>query len=85
MSATLECREVITFLADYLEEQLPADTREAFASHIDGCDSCTAYLATYSETIRICRQLAHFDESVSDAAPAQLIEAILRARNTRGR
>lgn len=78
----LPCREIITFLADYIDNELPHDTRHEFERHLGVCASCTAYLASYRDTIRICRDTAHFDDAVVEAAPAQLIEAILRTRRS---
>lgn len=76
----LACREIITFLADYIEGELPSETRLEFERHLGVCESCTAYLASYRETIRACRAAAKFDDDVSDKAPDDLIEAILRTR-----
>jgi anti-sigma factor RsiW len=80
----LPCKEIISFLADYVDAALPADTLAEFERHLAVCPSCVAYLASYRETIRTCRELAKFDESVSDAAPDELIEAILKSRRDEG-
>ena len=74
----LPCREVIEFLADYLDGSLPAETRVEFERHLAVCASCTAYLASYRETIRVARSV---DDVVKDA-PEDLIEAILKSRRS---
>ena len=54
MSAqTLSCRELIEFLADYLEAGLPPAEHAAFEAHLALCPDCVTYLASYRETIRL--------------------------------
>ncbi len=77
----LPCKEIISFLAEYIDGELPPETRFEFERHLAVCPSCVAYLQSYREVIRACRELAKFDESVSDAAPDDLIEAILETRD----
>ena len=74
----MNCREIIEFLVDYLDGELPAGTKADFERHLAVCESCVAYLATYRETIRVSR-LATADDLVNDA-PEELIEAILQSR-----
>ena len=38
----LACREIITFLADYIERELPSETLLEFERHLGVCESCTA-------------------------------------------
>lgn len=74
----MTCRELIEFIAEYLDGALPAPERAAFERHLAICASCRAYLASYETTIRAVKGLA--DESVADEMPADLIEAIIKAR-----
>jgi anti-sigma factor RsiW len=47
----VRCRDfIIDLLLDYLEETLGPDDRTACERHLDDCDACRAYLATYSRT-----------------------------------
>ena len=80
----LPCTEIIGFLADYIDGALPAETQHEFERHLKVCPSCVAYLESYRETIRACRELAEYDEKVSDAAPDELIDAILKSRKDEG-
>ena len=73
----MNCREVIGFLADYIENALAPQTRAAFEDHLRLCDSCTAYLASYRETIVACRVAESRD--LPQDVPEELIEAILRS------
>ena len=74
----MNCREAIEFLADYIEGALAPRTHAEFERHLSVCASCTAYLASYRETIVIARLAAR--DAVLDDAPEELIEAILRSR-----
>lgn len=68
------CREVIAFLDDYVAETLPPPRRAEFDRHLAVCASCTAYLASYRETIRLAQQSA--PPAIEDLPP-ELITAIL--------
>ena len=72
----ITCREVIGFIADYLEHALTPQQRHDFEHHVAFCVSCRAYLATYRVTIRAVRDL---DEADTET-PEDLIRAILSAR-----
>jgi anti-sigma factor RsiW len=74
----MNCREIIGFLVEYLDGELPDGTKADFERHLAVCESCVAYLATYRETIRASR-LATADDLL-DNAPEELIEAILQSR-----
>jgi anti-sigma factor RsiW len=74
----MTCRELIEFIAEYLDGTLPAAERAAFERHLAVCASCRAYLASYETTIRAVKSLA--DESAADEMPADLIDAIIKAR-----
>lgn len=74
----MNCREVIEFLADYIEGELAPRVSAEFERHLSICASCTAYLASYRETIVVARIVE--TQSLPDEAPEELIEAILRSR-----
>jgi anti-sigma factor RsiW len=46
----MTCQELIDLLAEYLEQSLPADVATALERHLDGCEPCRAYLATYEKS-----------------------------------
>lgn len=77
--APVDCRELITFLADYLANDLPAERRAAFEEHLAECRSCVQYLATYRETIRMARAAAAAPELSAEEMPEELVKAILAA------
>lgn len=74
----LTCEEVITFLLDYLSQELPSDEQRNFARHLALCPSCAAYLATYERTVELGREALR-RELEADPPPldGELVQAIL--------
>ena len=73
----MTCREVIAFLADYLEGALPLEERARFDRHLLLCHSCTAYLMMYRDTIRMTKAAAAAPLLPADDVPEELVQAIL--------
>ena len=48
--ADLTCEQVIGLMADYLESALTQEVIAELEAHLDGCESCVAYLRTYRRT-----------------------------------
>jgi anti-sigma factor RsiW len=76
----MNCRDIIEFLAEYLDGELSVTTHTEFERHLAICQSCVAYLATYRETIRVSRFVSVQKSDLLDDAPEELIEAILHSR-----
>jgi anti-sigma factor RsiW len=74
------CQQFIAFLDDYIAGDLPADQAEGFEWHLARCASCTAYLASYRETIRTAR---HATALEIEDIPPELLTAILATITTR--
>jgi anti-sigma factor RsiW len=75
------CRELADFIADYLADALPADTRAQFEHHMGVCTNCVTYLDGYKATVELGRHA--FDDPdapVPDTVPEELVKAILAAR-----
>ena len=81
----MTCRELITFLMDYLDGALPAPERARFDDHLRICAACRVYLQSYRDTVSLERlALAHgHGAAVPDDIPEELITAILEARSGR--
>ena len=77
---TLTCRELIEYLARYLDDELPAGERADFDAHLAICPACVDYLTSYRETIRIGKLACQPDEPASNDVPRELVDAILAAR-----
>ncbi|MDA1091779.1 MAG: zf-HC2 domain-containing protein [Acidobacteria bacterium] len=77
----MTCRELTTFIADYLSGDVPPDTRREFERHLEVCPNCVRYLRGYEDTIKLGRQaFAEDDAPVPDTVPEALVEAVLNAR-----
>jgi anti-sigma factor RsiW len=82
MSRIPTCREVLTFLGDYLANELPDERRADFERHLALCDSCVAYIEMYEMTIRLARRAATTPELRVEEMPEDLVKAILGAVRT---
>lgn len=74
------CRDVVAFLAAYLDGDLPPARRQEFEAHLALCPDCVAYLESYRETRRLGALAYSLDGPVPEDVPEALIEAILAAR-----
>ena len=73
----ITCRELISFLADYLEHELPEEKSADFERHLAVCPSCREYLATYRETIAMAKTATASPELRVEDVPEDLVTAIL--------
>ena len=81
-STDITCREVIEFLLQYIEGELPADRRRAFDRHLQGCLSCVAYLDGYQRSIKLGRvAMQSTEQSARGQVPEGLLRAIRAARS----
>ena len=78
----MTCKEVIEFLADYLDGSLPLRQRLVFHLHLMFCRHCRRYLKSYADTVRLSRALRHQLPSEIEPAPEKLVQAILAARRS---
>jgi anti-sigma factor RsiW len=78
----MNCREFTEFLQEYLCNNLPADARSEFESHLAECPWCVAYLDSYQKTIALQKKVfAGPDDAPLPAdVPEDLVRAIVRAR-----
>ena len=76
----ITCRELISFLHRYLDDELSSPERAVFTDHLRDCPCCLNYLEKYRTTIRLERCCCSDDDSIPAHIPESLVEAILRAR-----
>lgn len=79
MPFMITCEEVESFIAAYLDEELPPNTRKKFEFHIRFCPECRTYLAEYQRTINIGRKAAQSDDLLP--LPEDLVKAIVEAKD----
>jgi anti-sigma factor RsiW len=74
------CRDVIGFLRDYLDGELPADQRAEFERHLGLCPPCRHYLDSYRATVAL--GAGAFRDGAGDPPelPPELVAAVLAAR-----
>ena len=76
MSVT--CLELISFLHDYVADELAPEKKRAFEEHLQVCRSCVAYLASYRTTIELEKE-AFDGELLLDTPPEELVRAVMAA------
>ena len=77
----MKCSEFAEFIADYLAGELPAPDQEVFERHMSRCENCRQYLANYQEATAMGRMAFAPDaEALPEDVPAEMVEAILKAR-----
>jgi anti-sigma factor RsiW len=83
--SAVTCRELAAFLADYLDDQLSADTRASFDHHLSLCPNCVRYLEQYRGSIEVGRSaVRQLEAAIAEDFPADLRRAILSAAPVRG-
>jgi anti-sigma factor RsiW len=55
MASSMTCQDVITVLLEYLDHTLDAEIVARLEAHLQICEPCRAYLATYRRTIATVR------------------------------
>lgn len=73
----MTCKELIDFLNDYVDMDLPEDQRRAFDAHLARCPSCRTYLDQYRAVSEMAWRSMQDEPS---PLPQELVEVILRAR-----
>ena len=73
---SVTCKDVASFILEYLENELDVTTRGTFEQHLSICPNCVRYLANYRATIVLGR--AAFREPFT-ALPAVIPESLVRA------
>ena len=86
----MNCKEVIDFLMEYLDDELSEEQRSAFESHLKVCSACVAFIESYKQTLQLTKHLRFseagqkvedkVDDIVLEDVPHGLVDAILAAR-----
>ena len=79
----MTCRELASFLADYLDGTLPVVTRRTFDEHLALCPNCVRYLEQYRGAIAVGRAaVTQLEAAAAADFPEDLRKAILAARQS---
>lgn len=78
----MTCRDLIEFLAEYVDDRLDTGVRTEFDHHLGLCPACRDYLRTYRRTLEATRSLVA-EEVLPGAPPLELVAAVLAARRAR--
>lgn len=76
----ISCAEVISFLYEYLADEVDPERRVDFERHLARCTSCRDYLATYRTTILLAQDAFTDDEPAIRELPDEFVEAVLAMR-----
>jgi anti-sigma factor RsiW len=76
----ISCRELIDFIASYLDDELSSVERERFEAHLNACPACVDFLASYRETLRATADAFADDDAVPESVPEELVQAVLTSR-----
>ncbi|HEX5724446.1 MAG TPA: zf-HC2 domain-containing protein [Longimicrobiaceae bacterium] len=71
------CREVLSFLHEYVAGELTPARAAAFEWHLERCPSCAAYLHSYRRTVELEKEA--FDVETAPP-PRELVAAVLALR-----
>jgi anti-sigma factor RsiW len=58
VSNDIACRDLLELISGFLDDALPADTRQAVATHLEACDGCTMVLDEFRSTIEMTGMLS---------------------------
>lgn len=79
----LTCRELIDFIAEYLDGSLDEATRREFDRHLRVCPSCVNYLDGYRRAIALGKAaLAPTEAPANTMVPETLVRAVQAAHRT---
>lgn len=73
----MTCRDVTSFLLEYVAGELPAHVVGPFDAHLAECENCRVFLDQYRKAIAAGR-LALGDATTAEA-PSELVQAIVNA------
>ena len=78
----MTCRELTSFIADYLAGELQPEVQRAFERHLSLCPNCVQYVADYRRAVALGRRAYDDEATAVQNAPEELVKAILAAQRT---
>ncbi|MEK7404022.1 MAG: zf-HC2 domain-containing protein [Acidobacteriota bacterium] len=79
------CKQVFALLSEYLDAELPEETCEEIAAHLEGCPPCIEFLESLRRTIALCREHrpVELPAPLTEQARAELLAAYRKSRDRR--
>jgi anti-sigma factor RsiW len=74
----MNCRELTSFLEQYVDEDLPADVRIEFESHLHACGNCVTYMEQYRAVITATRACYGETPAEPPPMPEDLVQLIMK-------
>jgi putative zinc finger protein len=75
----ISCRDFVSFLDDYIADELPPERRAVFERHLGICPDCTAYVDAYRKTMALGALALRDASPLPPQMPEELIRAIVAA------
>jgi anti-sigma factor RsiW len=75
----LTCQEILDFLMQYLDGELPPEQLAHFERHIALCPPCLAYMDSYREAVQLSQCACAAETASCKDVPEELVHAILAA------
>jgi anti-sigma factor RsiW len=80
----MTCKELCSFLGEYLDGQLTPHQTALFEQHMRDCAPCVDYLESYKKTISTCKS-CHCDEQLAiENPPEALVDAVMQTLRAQG-
>jgi anti-sigma factor (TIGR02949 family) len=76
----LTCQEILDFLMQYLDGELPPEVKAHFEAHLAVCPPCISYMETYRVATSLCKRACAEETHSCQEVPEELVQAILAAR-----
>jgi anti-sigma factor RsiW len=77
----MRCQELVKFLSDFVDGELPEQQRAVFQEHLDRCKDCVDFVESFRATVRLEKEsFCHPEEKPRAEPPPDLVNAILNAR-----
>jgi anti-sigma factor RsiW len=76
----MKCRELASFLMDYVSGELPEENRAHFELHLTRCRNCHEYLVQYECTIKAGKiACGEMGDELPPNVPEDLVKAVMAA------
>jgi hypothetical protein len=73
----MKCEEIVQYLSDYIDKELPVEVLVEAEQHMAGCKNCTTALKTLQNTIQLYKHTgkAHITPEHRDSLLSAIQEA----------